>query len=589
MPTATPHPRLTSIHNTTNARWLEGVKPVLARQIFNLAWVRADGLSDLERSTIEKLIYIGAGRFADLEAVLRLPWVQDSISRVEHKTIDRLTVFEYENPANLSTVVALPWVQDSISKVEHDIIDWLANVEYHDPQAVSAILAMPFLGSPDTTDVLALRGMSSMGAERLSALMEHSVFREGITEAETTLIAAVGTLDNTDEMRRVLEPGAASIETETPGTRLTPDLRISIVRTDSQSRPGTMEATRNLIEFAEDTMGLPLPVNHVIIVLNEHATDHGIDAAGLAHGFAFSYRPEYEERRGWDTTELQYLDQGFLHETAHYYWIGNEGWIDEGVANIIEYMYSRENGLSRGQLQPSRGGCEAHDLAMISEWNPAPGDSEYGCTYYLGQLFFQELLESVGKEAFSVGLRELYRLSLEERGGIAEVRQVFGEQAAIIDRHWSGGLNAPENRPFDEGIERTMHDLIEWVQYPTYDGRSVSFEVVMLGDSTLGGSDPSSSLHFLLTRADGYDYVGWILSPGPGWVLQDPGDVVATTYRYVNTAEMRSFIVEFPFPQKLDGDPSDYVVEVLGFQGADRTPTIGEDIDLLGYARIRVP
>ena len=35
-----------------------------------------------------------------------------------------------------------------------------------------------------------------------------------------------------------------------------------------------------------------------------------------------------------------------------------------------------------------------------------------------------------------------------------------------------------------------MHDLIEWVQHPTYDGRSVSFEVAMLGESVLRGSDP---------------------------------------------------------------------------------------------------
>ena len=552
-----------------------------------MAWV-ADGLSGLEGSTLDELLYIGAGKITDLEAVLRLPWVQDSISGKEHETIERLSALEYGNPANLSMVVALPWVQDGISKTEHDIIDRLATLDYHDPQATSEILAMPFLMSPDTTDVLAISGMTGLAsAGHLSVLTEHSVFREGITEAETTLIAAVGTLgDEPDEIQRVLAPGAAVVETVALSTRLTPNLRISIVRTDSQSRPATIETTRDLIEFIEDTIGLPLPVDHVIIILNEKAAIPGY--GGGHYGFAFSFKPEYEQRdiSGW---------AGLVHEIAHYYWAGSEGWIREGTANIIEYLFSRENGLSRGQLQPRRRFCEAHDLAMLSEWNPSPGDKpEYGCTYYLGQLFFQELLESMGEEAFTAGLRELDQLALEgqEAGrtvGIAQVRQAFGEQAAINDRHWSGGLNAPENRPFDEGIERTMHDLIEWVQYPTYDGRSVSFEVAMLGDSILGGNDPSSSLHFLLTRADSYDFAGWILWPHPGWVLQSPGDVVATTYRYVNTAEMRSFIVEMPFPENLHGDPSDYVVEVLGFQDASGTPTIGENIDLLGYARIRVP
>ena len=296
-PTPAPQPTLTSMHNTQSTRWLERNYPVLASQISNLAWV-ADGFSDLERSTIDELLYIGAGGVTDLEAILRLPWVQDSISDKEYETIDRLGALEYENPANLSMVVALPWVQDAISETEHDVIDRLSELDSYDPQATSKIGTMPFLKSPDTTDVLAIWGMRVMAAEgSLSALTEHSVFREGITEAETTLIAAVGTLYRTpEEIQRVLEPETAAVETVASGTRLTPNLKISIVRTDSQSRPGTIEATRDLIEFVEDTIGLPLPVDHVIIILNEKAVTEQYD--GTNFGFAFSYLPKYEQRTG---------------------------------------------------------------------------------------------------------------------------------------------------------------------------------------------------------------------------------------------------------------------------------------------------
>ena len=34
-------------------------------------------------------------------------------------------------------------------------------------------------------------------------------------------------------------------------------------------------------------------------------------------------------------------------------------------------------------------------------------------------------------------------------------------------------------------------------------------------------------------------------------------------------------------------DPSGYVMTVWGFQDENRTPNIGEKVDLLGYARIR--
>ena len=174
--------------------------------------------------------------------------------------------------------------------------------------------------------------------------------------------------------------------------------------------------------------------------------------------------------------------------------------------------------------------------------------------------------------------------------GIAAVRQVFAGQRAIVDKHWSGALNAPENRPFDEGADRTSHDLIQWDQHPTYDGRSVTFSGTLLDGAVLaketieqargGGYQP-----FMLRRADAYEHAGFILPPPPsGWVL-GPGDSVADTYSL--DAASRSFTITFPFPEGL-GTPSDYVVIVDGFQDDSQTPRIGSVIDNLGYARIRV-
>ena len=96
-----------------------------------------------------------------------------------------------------------------------------------------------------------------------------------------------------------------------------------------------MEAIRDAVEFAEGIMGLPLPVEHVVVVFDEDAVPAG--ANGANYGFAFSYSPEYETRQG--TSEWRVLQSGFIHELAHYYWHGHAGWIDEGVANTFEYVY----------------------------------------------------------------------------------------------------------------------------------------------------------------------------------------------------------------------------------------------------------
>ena len=511
--------------------------------------------------------------------------------------MDKLGHLDTPNPANLHTALNIPWVQDGIYETEYDIIDSLGALDFDAADVVFQLFSMPFLLSPDATDALAIQGMENL-ADRgsLAALTDHSIFQDGITDDETTLIAGVGTLRDADEIQQVLNPGGAVIETISLGTELTPHLKISIVRTDSQSRPGTVESVRDAVEFVEKAVGLPLPVSHVIIMLNDLAVTDKY--AGTNFGFAYSYKPKYEAAQG--TFEWRHLQTGFVHETAHYFWTGNEDWIDEGLANIVEYQFGLQMGLSHGQLQTKRKNCEAHDLEMLSEWDPDSSERDrFHCAYYLGQLIFQDLLASMDAGTFAASLQEYYRLSLDAQEadrtpGIAEVRKAFAGQDAIIDHHWSGKMNSPENRPFDEGYEYTSHNLIQWTRHPTYEDGVVTFE-----GTYLNGAEPSFRLprprgrafsNFSLRTADDGKWLGSILVPLSGnrtWTLDDPGDVIADTYLIDDSSN--TFTIIFDFPEGLGDNPSDFVVRVMGFQNSDREATIGENIDLLGYARIRVP
>ena len=539
-------------YDTQNLRWLAHHHPSLYRQLAALPWVE-DGLSELERDTIDQLLYIG---------VSDIP--------------------------SLRTTLGLPWVQDAISEVEYDAIDWLSNLGVRDIPNLAAVIAMPFLHTPDSTDVLALRSIHRLAHEdALTPLMGHPLFLDGITDDETTLVAAVGTLyRDTDEISRMLDPGYASIEAVTS----TAGLQLSIIRSGSQSQPWTADALGDAADYAEQVMLLDLSVDHVILVLNDKAASS--TAGGANYGFAIGYLPEYEQMQ--DTYEGRAFQQGLVHEVAHYYWKGNENWIDEGLANTIEYMHGADNGLSPGQLKTRREDCEAHDLEMLSEWDAPIGSPEYYCSYYLGERLFLELRESLDDAEFSEKLRELYQLSLtaqetDQTPGIATVRQVFIDQGGIVDKHWSGELNAPENRPFDEGIDRRSHDLIQWDQHPTYNGQEVSFRGTLLDDAvlsweTLSRAREGGYSNFPLSLADDHGHLGSILPPLESftWTLDDPGDTVATVYQL----DERAFTVKFQFPQALDS-PSDYAVIVWGFRNETRNPSIGENIDVLGYARIR--
>ena len=261
-------------------------------------------------------------------------------------------------------------------------------------------------------------------------------------------------------------------------------------------------------------------------------------------------------------------------------------------------MHGIDIGLSPGQLKTPRKNCEAHDLQMLTEKPPALDAPQFYCNYYLGTLLFQELRESIDDAEFGKRLRDLYDLSLTKQAavqtpGIASVRQVFIDQTAIVEKHWSGALNAPENRPFDEGVSRISHDLVQWDRYPTYDedGQEVSFSGTLLEDAILSSETIQQAReggysNFILSLADDQSYLGSILPPlddNRNWPLDDPGDTVASVYQLAE----RVFTVTFPFPTALSS-PSDYVVIVFGFRDERRTPSIGNNIDVLGYARIRL-
>ena len=634
---AVPLPALTTqqpFPDTQNLRWLEWKYPALYRQVESFRWAR-DGVTEAERTALENLLYIAVEDIPNFRSVLGLRWVSDAITETEGEAIEWLVYLNHDSAQDAATIIALPWLQDGVTETEadalrslvwlvdeddagssdnissvvaqrwfsdgingteHDLLLWLAYLDYWSEEAAVAVVDMPFLAFVEPDDVLALRGLHQLAYwqdGRLDAVLSHPNVRDGITDDETTLVAATGTIRGTSEVRRILSPGNARTEVVFERTRHTPNLKISIIRTGTQPRQATIDDIRDSVEFVEGIMDRPLPVSHIIVVVDDSAVTEGY--GGVNYGFAFSVLSDDEQHETpYDTFDFR---SKIIHETAHFFWRGHASWIDEGVANTFEYLYGVDASVSPGlRKQASRDGCEAHDLEMLTEWEATPGQqARYGCNYFLGQLLFLELLDELGRTGFSKRLQALYRLSLDtkddldgETPGIAEVREAFPGQAAVVDKHWSGKLNAPENRR-SEGVQRLNHDLVRWDSAPAYDGVSVTFTGTLLGDpvlskQTIEEARRAGFQNFSLASVGGWDHVGTILPPpnvGRRWNLDEPGDVVATEYEL----DGGTFTIRFRFPPAL-GDPADYVVLVRGFPDGSRTSFFGQEVDVLGGARI---
>ena len=432
----------------------------LAAAVTALPWVQ-DDITNTEHDAIRQLYWLteqeNTRNTANLEAVFSLPWIQDDITETEEDFINFLESLDHRNEKAAAMVIAMPWAHDTITEPKANTVRYLDWIGRKDSEAVSSIIAMPFLKSVDLDDVLALMAVNrfavTKGDGRFEALMEHPTLRNGITDDLTTLVTAAGVIREAGEVRRMLNPGYAKIEVLTEGTALTPDLKISIVRTENSSWEGAAQGLKFGVELVESAMRLPLPIPHVIVVINDLAITREGPGAQF-HGFAIGIHTRNEKPVQYASGK-DVLHSTYTHEIAHNYFTSDfmESWLSEGVPTTFEYIYRLE-GKAPSEVPPEmlqvnlRGDCDAHDLRMQSERGKSAQSS---CKYYLGLGLFRELAEAMGHEAYYAGLRRLYHLSLEIRdsggtAGIAEVRQAFPDQSEIVEKHWSGKLNAPENR-----------------------------------------------------------------------------------------------------------------------------------------------
>ena len=365
-------------------------------------------------------------------------------------------------------------------------------------------------------------------------------------------------------------------------------MKVGIVRTGTEHQPWILETTVETVNLIESVYELPLRYGHVVFIISHEST------CGCTWGFAFDTPLEWDQ--GKDTFEGNLLQNHVAHELAHAYHVNWEYWMHDGIARSFEHLNGVEFGLDPAAYKNRRGRCEDHDIQMFDEKQITPRSPEWGlaCAYYLGGELFIELLGYVGVKEYGAGLREIhltYRDNppLHGRVGIEEVRRAFHGYLDIVEKYWSGKWNAPENRPWDEGISHSNHNLIQWDQQPTYDGEFVTFSGALQGDAVLSSGTIAEANrdgygNFHIYSVDGSRFTGNISPPGLNRSRSSPGDTTALDFRL----EGKSFTVKFRFPQAL-GNPADYFVDVWGFQDESRTPVFWDSRDRLGYARIRVP
>ena len=469
IPIVTPPVVVTSLASLENGSWLEQNRPHAATAIRALPWVR-DGITGSELQAAEALIATARWYPDVFTSLIQMSWLGDGVTDAEAIAIERLRWTVRYDSELADGMLQKPWVQDAISTDEANVLRnlyWImrlfeaeisrqqlseAEADILRPQLSAAavrILAMPFLdqvASADAAAVGSLARYSGLSNRDFLDVMSHPRLSDGITDEEAEIVLLLGgtyqfagrALVNT-----LLDPTRIIVEKRVIRLPRSGEMDLAIIRTSPGPARG-MDLLEHSVRNIEEFMGAPFPTNHVA-VLFEEATSRDT-AAGTHFGTHIAMLPEYDVDDG--SHEANFLPSLTAHEVAHYYWRGNETWIDEGSATFMEFpVENRRTG--RGLIADSYPCPYVSSIAEVVALDPEQPSPANTCNYSLGERIFLDLYRSLGEATFRRGFSSLYQSSqvLDEflwptELNVSHVRNAFqpiAPAATVVINRWYDG------------------------------------------------------------------------------------------------------------------------------------------------------
>ena len=381
---------------------LRTLAPDIYDAIAGFGWVE-DGIIRREWDYVRTLIDMGISEPNVARTLINMPWLSDGITVDESFTLSALSELLQESPSAVSQLISKPWSDDGITEYESRVVAMLGAI-YYETGYDSELAEMPFLDSIELDDLFALSSLSVLAFETpdvLKRVLAHPMVADGIEDGETAVIALMYEAheSNPDLVDALLDRSDTVIEERDIDLPLAGKVRLVIVR----FQPGAdtnMDRLEDVVRFAEDYMGEPLPTESVLLMFADPGNagnDVGTTRIGDLHHADYG-------SAGADQTAFS-----LAHEVAHYYWNNSaELWLDEGAAEIMAVIY--EESMTGITVQEDRytGSfpcTQADNLSSLERLTDVPAGN---CAQNLGTRLFLDLYRALGPDDFRAGLRVLY-------------------------------------------------------------------------------------------------------------------------------------------------------------------------------------
>ncbi len=380
---------------------------------------------------------------------------------------------EQSAPDVVDTVRAVDWIADGLQNAtEFNAAERLLNIGILAPETLDTLLDSHTVGSRltafDLPALLSLQRMAQDRTERLAQLTKEPWFRDGLTDSEAAIVAALyerSRFVSPEFDTIVANPESLNVEIRTATNRAGGAVPIAILRSgtipaDSQ----VMSTSRLAVPLMEDMFDAPFPMPAIVIHITEYVS-------GVAAGT--NYQTHITLKPAIDANEIpEFAVHSVLHEIAHYYLYSNPIWYAEGGADFAA-SYAR-NVVSGTPIEATNSPCAAAvSLSELEFRLPAdPGVNEEDadlsrCVYSLGERLILALYRHLGEEQFLQGWREPYQ-SLAAQPTYPVDYDFPEVELRVGYLRAAGRLNQPElEHIWDQWYRGTASTMVEGAPDPT--------------------------------------------------------------------------------------------------------------------------
>ncbi|MCY3886382.1 MAG: hypothetical protein OXG19_01555 [Chloroflexi bacterium] len=383
---------------------LQEADPALATAVAAFPWVR-DGLSEDGLRALQHLAILAGADAGLASRVAAFPWLADDITAEEGLAGRTLALLAGDDGLLAHRIADRAWVADGITEDERRTIARLRDLANAGASAISNMSFLKTLSQADVWAVQALRSLAYSDFQEFHWLLERPLISDGIADGEATIVSTLRRVKerNPTLLETLLDPQQVRLEERSIELPLAGAVQLTIIRT----RPGA-ERTMDLLERAvranEAFTEIPLPLRQVTYLFTDGLTRgfRGTNFGSYIVSVPGIDEPSYSEERAF---------KHFAHEAAHYYWTGNQFWLNEGAAQLVEAVASHQ--ATGYAIIPEYRPCpDLRTIAAVEALEITPTYSvDILCHYALGERLFHDLYRTLGEPAFRRGFRNLYLLS----------------------------------------------------------------------------------------------------------------------------------------------------------------------------------